>query len=184
MAKTMKRPASLALVIQSLRPFRIQSPPSLATAARVVSANASLPEPASDSGDQVLKRLASRHATREAALDDMLRRHRFVDLYVVVREQLRISEPGYSLKNVEKFFRAAREGKLAALLGLEGGYAIDEKLESVERYYRMGVRYMSPAWTYSLSWAGSSGDAEGRTRGLNDTPQKAPDRTRTSTPYR
>jgi membrane dipeptidase len=63
---------------------------------------------------------------------------------------------------------AARVGKLAALLGLEGGYAIDERLESVERYYRMGVRYMSPAWTYSLSWAGSSGDAEGRTRGLNE----------------
>lgn len=64
--------------------------------------------------------------------------------------------------------RAASEGKLAALLGLEGGYAIDEKLENVERYYRMGVRYMSPAWSYSLSWAGSSGDAAGRTRGLND----------------
>jgi membrane dipeptidase len=64
--------------------------------------------------------------------------------------------------------RAADEGKLAALLGLEGGYAVDEKLESIERYYRMGVRYMSPTWTYSLSWAGSSGDAEGRTRGLND----------------
>jgi membrane dipeptidase len=64
--------------------------------------------------------------------------------------------------------RAAREGKLSALLGLEGGYAIDERLESVERYYHLGVRYMSPAWTYSLSWAGSSGDAEGRTRGLNE----------------
>jgi membrane dipeptidase len=64
--------------------------------------------------------------------------------------------------------RAAAEGKLAALLGLEGGYAIDERIESVERYYRMGVRYLSPTWTYSLSWAGSSGDAEGETRGLND----------------
>ena len=64
--------------------------------------------------------------------------------------------------------RAAQEGKLAALMGLEGGYAIDEKLESVERYYRVGVRYMSPAWTYSLSWAGSSGDADGETRGLDD----------------
>jgi membrane dipeptidase len=64
--------------------------------------------------------------------------------------------------------RAADEGKLAALLGLEGGYAIDERIESVERYYRLGVRYMSPAWTYSLSWAGSSGDAEGETRGLDD----------------
>ncbi|HSS22060.1 MAG TPA: dipeptidase [Pyrinomonadaceae bacterium] len=64
--------------------------------------------------------------------------------------------------------RIAAENKIAALTGLEGGYAIDEKLENVERYYRMGVRYMSPAWTVSTSWAGSSGDELGKTRGLND----------------
>ena len=64
--------------------------------------------------------------------------------------------------------RAATEGKIAALLGLEGGYAIDERLENVERYYEMGVRYMSPAWSVSTSWAGSSGDDVGATRGLND----------------
>ena len=64
--------------------------------------------------------------------------------------------------------RIAAEGKLAALMGLEGGYAIDERLENVERYYRMGVRYMSPTWTVSTSWAGSSGDAVGAARGLND----------------
>jgi len=64
--------------------------------------------------------------------------------------------------------RAAAEGKLAALMGLEGGYAIDERLENVGRYYDMGVRYMSLTWTYSLPWAGSSGDAAGRTRGLSE----------------
>ncbi len=64
--------------------------------------------------------------------------------------------------------KAASEGKIAALLGLEGGYAIDEKLENVERYYKMGVRYMSPAWSISTSWAGSSGDDVGATRGLNE----------------
>jgi membrane dipeptidase len=64
--------------------------------------------------------------------------------------------------------RIAEAGKLAALTGLEGGYAIDEKLENVERYYKMGVRYMSPAWSVSTSWAGSSGDEVGATRGLND----------------
>ena len=64
--------------------------------------------------------------------------------------------------------RAASEGKIAALLGLEGGYAIDERLENVQRYYDLGVRYMSPAWSVSTSWAGSSGDDAGRTRGLND----------------
>ncbi|HEX6284560.1 MAG TPA: membrane dipeptidase, partial [Pyrinomonadaceae bacterium] len=35
--------------------------------------------------------------------------------------------------------RAAEEGKIAALMGLEGGYAIDEKLENVKRYYDLGV---------------------------------------------
>lgn len=64
--------------------------------------------------------------------------------------------------------RAASEGKIAALLGLEGGYAIDDKLENVQRYYDLGVRYMSPAWSVSTSWAGSSGDDVGRTRGLNE----------------
>jgi membrane dipeptidase len=64
--------------------------------------------------------------------------------------------------------RIVGEGKVAALMGLEGGYAIDERLEMVERYYKMGVRYMSPAWSVSTSWAGSSGDEAGRTRGLND----------------
>ena len=64
--------------------------------------------------------------------------------------------------------RIVGQGKLAALMGLEGGYAIDERLEMVERYYEMGVRYMSPAWSVSTSWAGSSGDEAGRTRGLNE----------------
>jgi membrane dipeptidase len=64
--------------------------------------------------------------------------------------------------------RIVADGKIAALLGLEGGYAIDERLENVDRYYKMGVRYMSPAWSVSTSWAGSSGDEIGSSRGLND----------------
>ena len=64
--------------------------------------------------------------------------------------------------------RAVEAGKIAALMGLEGGYAIDEKLENVQRYYDLGVRYMSPAWSVSTSWAGSSGDDVGASRGLND----------------
>src|SRR5207237_7022256 len=64
--------------------------------------------------------------------------------------------------------RSAANGKIAALMGMEGGYGIDEKIENVERYYKMGVRYMSPAWSVSTSWSGSSGDEIGKTRGLND----------------
>src|SRR5215831_18397142 len=64
--------------------------------------------------------------------------------------------------------RIAASGKIAALMGLEGGYAIDNKLENVGRYYQMGVRYMSGAWSVSTDWAGSSGDEIGKTRGLTD----------------
>lgn len=70
--------------------------------------------------------------------------------------------------NADDIRRAKREGKLAALLGLEGGYALDENLANVKKYFRLGVRYMSPVWTVSLSWAGSSGDTIGQTRGLNE----------------
>jgi membrane dipeptidase len=64
--------------------------------------------------------------------------------------------------------RISQAGKLSALMGLEGAYAIDERIENVERYYKMGVRYMSVTWSVSLPWAGSSGDEVGRKRGLND----------------
>lgn len=70
--------------------------------------------------------------------------------------------------SAEDIRTAAQQGKIAALMGLEGGYAIDERLENVQRYYDLGVRYMSPAWSVSTSWAGSSGDEAGRTRGLNE----------------
>jgi uncharacterized protein len=60
-----------------------------------------------------LKRLASRYATREAEVDDLLRYRRFVDLYKVVREALRVSEPSYSLKNLETFYTEKRAQEVA-----------------------------------------------------------------------
>lgn len=68
----------------------------------------------------------------------------------------------------EDICRNASQGKLSALMGMEGGYAIDEKLENVEKYFALGVRYMSAAWSVSTSWAGSSNDEIGKTLGLTD----------------
>jgi hypothetical protein len=56
----------------------------------------------------------SKHGVREVELDDLLRGKRFVDLYRVVCEALRVSEPGYSLKDVEKFYARPREGEVAS----------------------------------------------------------------------
>jgi predicted RecB family nuclease len=66
--------------------------------------------------ETALKRLAMVHGTREAQLDDLLRRRKLVDLYKVVREGVRISEPGYSLKNVEVFFGGDRTGEVRTAL--------------------------------------------------------------------
>jgi uncharacterized protein len=66
--------------------------------------------------ETALKRLAMAHGTREVQLDDLLRRRKLVDLYKVVRESVRISEPGYSLKNAEVFFGGDRAGVVKTAL--------------------------------------------------------------------
>ncbi len=45
----------------------------------------------------------SEHGTREFQVDQLLRNHKLVDLFKVVRQGLRISESSYSLKQVENF---------------------------------------------------------------------------------
>ncbi|WP_132249227.1 TM0106 family RecB-like putative nuclease [Methylobacterium segetis] len=55
-----------------------------------------------------LRRLASMHAVAEAAVDDLLRANRMIDLYRVVREAVRVGEPGYSIKNLERFYMPPR----------------------------------------------------------------------------
>ena len=67
-----------------------------------------------------LKRLAGAHGTREEEVDQLLRDEVFVDLYKVVREALRISQPSYSIKKVEAFYMDERETAVT-----DGGDSID-----------------------------------------------------------
>jgi predicted RecB family nuclease len=59
-----------------------------------------------------LRRLMGRYGTREAELDDLLRRDVFVDLYRVVRNAIRASRPGYGLKELETFLPFRREAEI------------------------------------------------------------------------
>ncbi|MCA3035491.1 MAG: TM0106 family RecB-like putative nuclease [Rhodocyclaceae bacterium] len=61
-----------------------------------------------------LKRLMSLHGTRESEIDQLLRDGRFVDLFQVVREAIRVSEPRYSIKNLETFYMPPREGEVTS----------------------------------------------------------------------
>jgi predicted RecB family nuclease len=59
-----------------------------------------------------LKRLMGRHATREAAIDRMLRAELFVDLYAVVKHSVRASVERYSIKDLEPFYGFRRSVEL------------------------------------------------------------------------
>lgn len=88
-----------------------------------------------------LKRLMALHATREEAVDELLRRRVFVDLYQVVRRSIRISHDSYSIKAVRQFFmpdagKGVVSGGLESLIEFQrwldtGDAAI---LEAIERY--------------------------------------------------
>jgi membrane dipeptidase len=63
--------------------------------------------------------------------------------------------------------RARKQHKIAALLGIEGGHAIEDSLRLLRRYYDEGVRYMTLTHTNSNHWADSSGDANKPNNGLS-----------------
>ena len=55
--------------------------------------------------------------------------------------------------------RAARDaGKVASLMGVEGGQQIDESLAVLRSYARAGARYMTLTWSTTHSWADSATD--------------------------
>jgi predicted RecB family nuclease len=62
--------------------------------------------------ESALKRLAMLHGTREDAVDHLLRTGKLIDLYQVVRESIRVSEPSYSIKNLEVFYMPPRTGEV------------------------------------------------------------------------
>jgi membrane dipeptidase len=49
--------------------------------------------------------------------------------------------------------RAKRQKKIAALMGIEGGHAIENSLAALREFHRLGVRYMTLTWNNTNDWA-------------------------------
>jgi membrane dipeptidase len=62
---------------------------------------------------------------------------------------------------------AKRQGKIAALMGIEGGHAIEDSLPTLREFYRLGVRYMTLTWNNTNNWA-DAGRGEKKHHGLSD----------------
>jgi uncharacterized protein len=60
-----------------------------------------------------IRRLMTKHGTRERQVDDLLRGEVFVDLYRVVHQGMRVGVPSYSLKKVETLYLDGRKADVA-----------------------------------------------------------------------
>ncbi|HLK68151.1 MAG TPA: dipeptidase [Bryobacteraceae bacterium] len=67
----------------------------------------------------------------------------------------------------EDIRRAHQQHKIAALMGIEGGHAIEDSLRLLRDYYDLGVRYMTLTHGNSNHWADSSGDPNKPNNGLS-----------------
>ncbi|MCI0402615.1 MAG: dipeptidase, partial [Acidobacteria bacterium] len=95
------------------------------------------------------KRYKGRYARRALDLID-------ATLYQVARNPGR-AMMAFSSADILKA-RAASPPKLAVLMGVEGGHAIENDMGMLRNFYRLGVRYMTLTWSNTHEWADSSGD--------------------------
>jgi membrane dipeptidase len=63
-------------------------------------------------------------------------------------------------QSAEDIATAHKRGRIAALIGIEGGHAIEDSLRLLRNFYALGVRYMTLTHTNTNNWADSSGDMD------------------------
>ena len=96
--------------------------------------------------ETAIKRLMSQYGTKEFEVDNLLRHGKLIDLYKVVREGIKTSEPKYSIKSIEHFYLEKRQGEVtnagASIIYFENWKATgDQKyLDDIEAYNIDDVR--------------------------------------------
>lgn len=61
-------------------------------------------------------------------------------------------------ETIEDVEKARRDGKIASLIGVEGGHSIESSLANLRRLYDLGARYMTLTHSLTLDWADSATD--------------------------
>jgi membrane dipeptidase len=68
--------------------------------------------------------------------------------------------------SVAEIRRAHRQGKIASMLGMEGGYGIENSLGALRAYHALGVRYMALTHNSHTDWADAAAQVPARHDGL------------------
>ena len=89
---------------------------------------------------------------------------RALDMIDSVYEQARLHPDKMMMAfSTQDILAAHRQRKLAALLGVEGGHAIQGDMRVLRDYYRLGVRYMTLTWWNTNELGDASGDLDDKT---------------------
>ena len=71
-----------------------------------------------------------------------------------------------AVSNYQDILRARRQGKIASLIGVEGGHSIEDSVANLNRLFDLGARYMTLTHSDTLTWADSATDTP-QHQGLN-----------------
>ena len=84
----------------------------------------------------------------------------------IVRETARHPDDLILATSPSAVARAKKDGKIAVLMGVEGGHMIDSNLGVLRMLYQLGARYMTLTHSAHTPWAGSSGGSSEDDPGL------------------
>ena len=62
--------------------------------------------------------------------------------------------------------KAKRRGKIGSMLGMEGGYGLENSIGALRTYYELGVRYMALTHNSHTDWADAAAPLQPRNNGL------------------
>jgi membrane dipeptidase len=76
-------------------------------------------------------------------------------VHQMVRRYPETFELALTADDVERIFK---QGRIASLIGMEGGHSIDNSLAALRMFYRLGARYMTLTHAKNTEWADSATD--------------------------
>jgi membrane dipeptidase len=62
-------------------------------------------------------------------------------------------------RTADDVVRIHRAGKVASLIGIEGGHAIENSLDALRQFHELGVRYMTLTHANTIDWADAATDS-------------------------
>jgi membrane dipeptidase len=95
-------------------------------------------------GDQYVNGTAYAHANRE--IDS---------LYALIQRNPDKMTLVHTVKELKK---TVKQKKLAAMIGVEGGHMIEDRLDYIDSLYKRGMSYLTLTWNNSTVWATSARD--------------------------